>query len=48
MYQWLRKEEKDPEASQPVTLVGFRARGDRTLGNKVLELIYLASEVWGQ
>lgn len=41
------KEEKDPEACQHVTQVGFRARGDRKLGSKVLELIYLVSEVLG-
>jgi len=48
VYQWPCKEEKDPEASQHVTRVGFRACGDRKLESEVLEFIYLVSEVLGQ
>lgn len=48
VYQWPRKEERDPETSQHMTQVGFRVRGGRKLGSKLLELIYLVSEVLGQ
>lgn len=48
VYQWPRKEERDPETSQHMTQVGFRVCGDRKLGSKLLELIYLVSEVLGQ
>ena len=42
------KNNKDPGASQHVTQVGFRAHGDRKLGSKFLELIFLVSVVLDQ